>query len=113
MHVKYVIVHETDGILVGMALGLAFFSLLDSAGQWEVPVITKADFTSIIKSWKEQIDENATTFFDKLSVKEVKVSNPAYATIEELEAAGLGDLLGDMRDNFEKYTKESSDVVWL
>lgn len=80
---KLVAVHPTDGIFVGVALGLAFFSLVEDAGQESVPVFDTA---------KEADDYFATwPRFNRSDMRyvEVEVAGAHQATYEELCAAGL------------------------
>lgn len=87
-----VIVHPEMGIYLGTGFGLGFFSLLDCAGQEYAASFDNADQArEHIASWESNNDPTAYRFV------EVECEEEFYATIEELEAAGLAEFTGPMR----------------
>jgi len=89
-----VIVSETDGIFVGHALGLGFWSLLDSVGQQEVCTFENTfQARQFVRKWGNP---------DAYTYRQVKTKGD-FATVKELKAAGLGKYLGDIEDNALKY----------
>jgi hypothetical protein len=91
---RYAIVHSAQGIYVGNALGFAFFSLTDSAGQHRAAV-----FENIEQCGQHLLEWDGDTDLAQFRYVEVETEQDMNASCDELEAAGLGDLLGDMRDN--------------
>lgn len=86
---RYIIVHDTDGIFVGHGLGFAFFSNMDPAGQTRA-----ATFEN---------ENDAQFYVDACSLNpgEFRIEtldiDDTYATIEQLEAAGYGRFLDLMK----------------
>lgn len=90
---RTVIVHENDGIFVGQAMGLAFFTKLDAAGQATVATfLDEADARDFVSTWEPQVDGDAFTY------AEVDVDRD-FAEIHELCAAGLEDHIGLLLEN--------------
>lgn len=88
---KIAIAHSEYGIYIGQALGLGFWSKLDSAGQDKVVVFdTVEDAKEFLSEFKVPVDAANYEF------PEVEVLDEWYADIGELRAAGLGDLLGKL-----------------
>lgn len=87
-----VITHEKQGIYVGNALGFGFWSMLDTAGQTEVPTFeNERQAREHVASW---IDHNDP---DDYRYVEVKAQAEMSATADELAAAGLEGMLGELR----------------
>jgi hypothetical protein len=81
---RLVIVSEEWGIYLGTAIGLGFWSLLDSVGQEAaVTFENKKEAIEYIRSWDENNDPAAFSFV------EVECAADMYATISELTKAGL------------------------
>ena len=85
---RYVIVHERDGVFVGYAMGFAFFSALDPAGQTHAVAFNSRD---------DAYECCRLLSFETLYRIEPIQSNATHATIEELEAAGYGRYLDLMK----------------
>lgn len=86
---KIVITHPEQGIYLGNALGLGFWTLLDSAGQdAAVTFDSISDARSHIRSWDTNSDP------DDYDFAEIAVDGH-YASFDKLNAAGLGHLLKD------------------
>ncbi len=86
-----VITHPEDGIYLGNCLGMGFWSLMDTAGQSQAATFeSEAQARAHVMSWESHNDPDALTY------QEVVCANEFYATVEELKAAGLEDLLGEM-----------------
>jgi hypothetical protein len=83
------IIHPEHGLFVGVGLGLAFWSNMDCAGQYQVPLMAdEAEARAFVSSWRSPagpIDPDTFTYHAVESVE-------TWATIEELEAAGLSHL---------------------
>jgi hypothetical protein len=87
-----VITHLSDGIYVGQALGLAFWTLIDAAGQAEVVTFTdEAEAREHVASWDKR--NNPATY------GYVAVSAGRYAGVEALAAAGLSHLVGNLLED--------------
>lgn len=87
-----VIVHPEHGIFVGVGLGLAFWSNLDCAGQTQAPLIPdEAEARAFVDSWRNSPGADAFTYHPVTSAAD------RYATIEELDAAGLAHLTAPMK----------------
>lgn len=93
MSTMVVIVHPEWGVYLGNAMGLGFWSLLDSAGQFAAAIFAgEAEAEEHIQSW----DENNTPSAYRL----VPVAaSGRWASVMELRNAGLGSILGDMEEN--------------
>lgn len=90
---RTVIVHERDGIFIGAAMGLAFFSHLDAAGQDNVCTFRdEADAKDFVSGWTPPLDTDAFTY---VSVD----TEQGFATIADLCAAGLQDQIGLLLEN--------------
>jgi len=89
---KYAITHPEQGIYVGHAMGMAFWSLWDAAGQdCAVVFDTKEDARNHVMSWATHNDPDAYGY------AEVGVAPDAhYATVADLRKAGLDALIGDL-----------------
>lgn len=56
---SFVVVHDTDGIFLGQALGLGFWSKLDSVGQDSAVVFNSIqEAEDFLASWEGEIPEN-------------------------------------------------------
>lgn len=85
------ITHSEYGIFVGHALGLCFWSQLDSVDQ---------DRAALFKD-KEEARDFVMHFGEDTGLKgfdfpEVETAEEFYATVDELKDAGLEDLLGGL-----------------
>ena len=76
MYDRYILVHPEDGVFLGFAFGLAFFSKLDAVGQVAAPVSEDAHDLLDDPNFEGLIEAGAT------SVK-LKTQDPFYATKEE------------------------------
>jgi len=91
MYKSVAVAHPKFGIFVGAALGLAFWSKLDAVGQNNAAVFETAEEAKEFIS-NIQLPEDVRDF----SYVEVETADEFFATIEELEDAGLGNLLGHL-----------------
>ena len=89
---QYVITHSDHGIYVGSALGLGFWSNMSAAGQNTVPTFdTETDAREHVESWS---DDNIP---DDYGYAPVEVDDDTtFATISQLRAAGLEEMLGEL-----------------
>ncbi|CAK7259125.1 hypothetical protein [Shinella sp. WSD5-1] len=88
---RVVIVHPEMGIYLGSCFGLGFFSLLDCAGQTAACTFEdECDARACVSSRSENGDPDAYGY--------VPVAAKAWAEIMDLEAAGLGEFTGPMKD---------------
>lgn len=88
----HVITHPENGIYLGNCMGLGFWSKLDSAGQTcAVTFPTAQDAIAHIRSWDNNNDPASCAI-----VGVTPSGEDGYATIKDLRAAGLGDMIGDM-----------------
>jgi hypothetical protein len=101
----YAIVHERDGIYVGTALGLAFFSKLDSVGQQHAPLFTdKQSAVTHLKQWGNEFYASHKKYLKYVEVRADQAASLQapngkiipYAGIEQLIDAGLARYLGGM-----------------
>lgn len=93
---KYVITEPEFGIYVGSAIGLGFWSKLDSVGQDSVPVFdTEEQAQEHIASWEPDEDDERVYSFVEVDVPH----DAEFATVYDLVDAGLEDMLGDMAEN--------------
>lgn len=91
-YVRVAIVHDQHGVYLGSFMGLGFFSMLDSAAQTEAAVFESvAQATGCIAGWNEPAASDQS-----LRLVILNTANDMFATVGELQAAGLGHLLGDM-----------------
>lgn len=89
---KVVIVHPEMGIYLGNCLGLGFFSMLDCAGQITAALIeSEAEAREHVSTWSTKNDPDTYRYVEVTAVRQ-------WATIEELEAAGLGEFTAPLRD---------------
>lgn len=100
----YVITHKENGVFVGIALGLVFWSNLDTVGQDKVPVCTTYLEASVLLAHVAQDDGVADETCSAYSINEVEISGTQYATITELRAAGL-DVSGFDRAVLERFNE--------
>lgn len=92
---RVVILHEEFGVYLGNCMGLGFFSLLDSVGQWQATTFTDSDDAlRFIQSWEVQ-----PTDMHRISYPVVVTNGGEYATVADLKGAGLKNFLGDMEEN--------------
>lgn len=85
------IVHPEWGIFLGVGMGLAFWSAIDCVGQETAPLMTdEAEAQTFLDQWDTTIDKSVFTFH---AVQAVAV----WATIEELDAAGLSAWTAPMK----------------
>jgi len=81
-----VIYHEKDGVYLGSALGLAFFSALDPVGQSEATAFRSRDEAAEhVASWRTGDTANTTAY----RFIEVDVTDRGSATIDACVKAGL------------------------
>ena len=85
-----VITHDEMGIYLGSALGFGFWSLLDAAGQdCAVTFPDIATARSVVAGWADNNDPDSYGYVPVPDGGE-------YATVDQLTAAGLAHLLGEM-----------------
>lgn len=90
----FALVHATDGVLLGIALGMAFWSTLDPVGQ-EVAVLfdSEQEAADFVSSWtlSGMTEEQKATFIASLRVHEVEADafNGTAASIGACAKAGL------------------------
>lgn len=90
---KIVIVHPEMGIYLGNCLGLGFFSMLDCAGQDHAATFPTVGAARLhVIPWDENNDPDAYRYVEVDGSSE-------WASIEELEAAGLSEFTKVMRHN--------------
>ena len=101
---------EADwGVYLGHAMGLGFWTLMDTAGQSTAPVFDSEEpAREHVRSWESDDPRNCDP--ETYHYAEVSVAVAGYASIAELEAAGLGHLLGDMRENKLRYGEVSGSA---
>jgi hypothetical protein len=88
---KIVIVHPEMGIYLGNCMGLGFFSNLDCAGQIFACVFpSENDAREHIRSWESANNPEGYRY--------VKVTCDQWADIDALDAAGLSEFTGPMKD---------------
>lgn len=82
---RTIITHPEMGIFIGAAAGLAFWSMLDAAGQSEVVTFEdEADARDFVGSWVPPQNPDQYSYVEVESVRE-------WATVAELDRVGLGD----------------------
>lgn len=87
-----VITHPEQGIYVGSAMGLGFWSLWDAAGQTQaVTFPDESDARDYVSGWQELNDPETYGYVA------VPTANPGYATVDELREAGLEEMLGELQ----------------
>jgi hypothetical protein len=90
---RVVIVHHTQGIYVGSCMGLGFWSNLDTANQWTVVTLPSEQAArDYVASWHEWNNPDSYTY------PRIDCSG-TWATIDELNRAGLGHLTGPLLIN--------------
>lgn len=95
---KILVVSNELGVYLGTALGLGFFTKLDCAGQTQPCTFpSKQEARGHVASWDANNDPDAYAYH------ELPDDGNEYATIEELEDAGLGALTVELRAEREKY----------
>jgi len=101
---RTVIRHKTDGLFVGHGMGLAFFSLLDSAGQYEIVSFdSEADAQEVLASMSF-----TDSFIAECTYHDVVSEGGVYISVANLKAAGLTEYLGDLEANYNRAVLESS-----
>jgi hypothetical protein len=91
MFKRIVIICPEKGIYLGNCMGMGFFTLLDPVGQPVAVVFeTQGQAAQHILGW------DSANRPDDYRFVPVDTANDRFATIPELKAAGLGDLLGTM-----------------
>ncbi|MFG6080332.1 hypothetical protein ACEUZ9_000882 [Paracoccus litorisediminis] len=89
---RIVITHPEYGIYLGSFLGLGFWSKISAEGQEEACTFKNEELArDYIATWEENGDPA------KYGFAEVATDAP-FATIAELDAAGLEDMTGPMKD---------------
>lgn len=87
-----VITHPEQGIYVGSAMGLGFWSLWDAAGQVEaVTFPDESTARDYVRGWQNLNDPETYGY------AEVTTAGAGFATVEELKEAGLEELLGELQ----------------
>lgn len=85
-HQRTVIVHPEWGIYLGSCMGLGFFSAMDCAGQWEAAVFLSEDEArAYVAAWSDNDQPDMFTY------PSVQAEQDFWATIEELDTAGLSE----------------------
>jgi hypothetical protein len=85
MKQRFVLYSEQEGIYLGNAMGLGFWSKLDPVGQdVAVTFATPEEAVGHVRTW-----DNPERFLKKVRARAVMIEDTAYATIPELVAAGL------------------------
>lgn len=83
---RIVITHHEMGIFVGASLGFAFWSNLDAGGQHLVVTFDdEKDAREFVSEWVPAQDPDTYSYVTVDSVSE-------WATVAELDKAGLGEL---------------------
>jgi hypothetical protein len=90
-----VITHPTEGIYLGNCMGLGFWSMLDSVGQTHACTFeSEPQAREHVSSWDNNNDPDGYSY-------QAVATDKTYATIPQLIAAGLENLLGDMVGNMQ------------
>jgi hypothetical protein len=85
---RIVLAHSEFGIYLGSALGLGFWTKLDSVGQmYAVAFDTKEQAIEHVDTWDKSAWDYNT--IEHLSFVDVLTENAERATMQECEAAGL------------------------
>ena len=83
---RVVIVHEEMGIFIGRNLGLAFWSNLDTGGQWCCATFDdEGDAREFVSTWTPKQNPNAYRYV-------TLPSDDPWATVEALGRAGLSSM---------------------
>ena len=91
---KFVIYDPEWGVYLGNCMGLGFWSNLDSVGQEYACVFDSIDQAmNHVHSWDSTKDDPARML--SIEYREVDVANPQYASIAEIERAGMPPWLPD------------------
>jgi hypothetical protein len=86
-----VITHPEYGIFVGECLGLAFWSKLDAVGQNTAAIFeNELQAQAYIGDIKAPVEKNSFSFINMTTEDEF------HASVPELRAAGLGELIGHL-----------------
>jgi hypothetical protein len=107
MHTSFVVTHKRDGVFVGIAFGLVFWSNLDTVGQDTVPVCETYLSASALLAHLASVDPDADETCSQYEIKEVLTTAKDSATVTELRAAGL-DVSGFDRDTLEHFNERRS-----
>ncbi len=95
---RVVITHPEMGVFLGVALGLGLWTKLDCAGQPAACNFKdETDARQFVSTWIECNNPDDYRY--------VAAGGPRGATIADLKAAGLGDLLGDMEADAPRYAE--------
>ena len=82
---RVVIVHDQMGIFIGASMGLAFWSMLETGGQWTAVCFEdENDAREFVAEWKPPQDPDEYKYVEIEAERE-------WATIAELTKAGLGE----------------------
>jgi hypothetical protein len=85
MNRRVVIVHEQMGIFVGAAVGFAFWSMTDAAGQHQVATFSdEVEARNFVRQWSPPQDPDSYRYLSLFTSSE-------GATVEELVRVGLSD----------------------
>jgi hypothetical protein len=85
---SFVVVETSDGIFLGLCLGLAFWSKLDSAGQIAAPSFTEDQADSFIAACVK-VDKEHNIVKQYRKVKVTPDVNGKYCSKQACVAAGL------------------------
>jgi len=91
MHRRFVITHPETGIYLGNFLGLAFWSMLDCAGQ---DMAATFETATQARHHAEAWNSSLTGF----AFEAVECSHEYFASPQELDAAGLEHYTPKMKD---------------
>lgn len=87
-----VITHAEMGIFIGSAMGMGFWSNLDSADQTRVcTFVSEEDARDYVSSWTQDNEPDGYNY----TTVEID-SGENFATIAQLRAAGLTEILGEL-----------------
>ncbi len=83
MNSSFIVTHPEWGIFLGAAMGLAFWSELESAGQDSACTFgSEADAKAFIAEWPQEVSLWC-------AIKPITTAEPGFATVTELIAAGF------------------------
>lgn len=102
MPVRFVAVDPDHGVFVGHAMGLAFFSLMECAGQWEVPTFESPQDAAKLLVLDFKLPNRM--FYVAVEV----ATGKEFANAHALRRAGLGDYIGALEQNFINAPPEGS-----
>jgi len=101
MTMAYVITCEELGIYLGNAMGMGFWTRIDTCGQpCAVAFVTKADAQAHVRSW---LDNNHPDSYRYVECEADLMGDFLFASIAQLKAAGLASQLYDMEAQAAKY----------